>query len=74
VDNIDVMAVIVPSVTAVVFSPDPDDNLILATAIAGQADLVVSGDRQHMLVLREVEGIPIVTPREALSRLEAEGM
>jgi putative PIN family toxin of toxin-antitoxin system len=73
VDNIVVMAVIVPSVTAVAFSPDPDDNLILATAIAGHADLIVSGDRQHMLALREVEGIPIVTPREALSRLEAEG-
>ncbi len=70
VDNIDVMAVVVPSVPDVMLFPDPDDNPILATAIAGQADLIVSGDKPHMLALGEVEGIPIVTPREALNRLE----
>ncbi len=74
VDNIDVMAIVVSSVTAVFVSPDPDDDLILATAIDGEADLVVSGDKLHMLALREVEGISIVTPREALSQLEAEGI
>lgn len=71
VDNIDVMAVVVSSVPTLTRSPDPDDNPILATAIAGQADLIVSGDKPHMLALGEVEGIPIVTPREALNRLEA---
>jgi hypothetical protein len=40
--NIDVMAIVVPSVAAVSVSPDPDDHLILATAIAGEADLIVS--------------------------------
>jgi putative PIN family toxin of toxin-antitoxin system len=30
---------------AVAHSPDPDDNRILAIALAGQADYVVSGDR-----------------------------
>ena len=48
-------------------SPDPDDNLILAAAVAGNADLIVSGDKRHMLSLGDVEGIPIVTPRDALS-------
>jgi predicted nucleic acid-binding protein len=52
----------------VAFSTDPDDNLILATAIVGNADLIVSGDRPGMLDLREVEGISIVTAREALNR------
>jgi predicted nucleic acid-binding protein len=75
VANIDVMAIIVPSVTDVVeVSPDPDDNLILAISIAGEADLIVSGDKPHMLVLHDIEGIPIVTPRDALNRLEAEGL
>lgn len=50
-------------------SPDPDDNRILATAIAGKADLIVSGDRAGMLDLGSVSGIPIVTAREALGRL-----
>jgi putative PIN family toxin of toxin-antitoxin system len=71
VANIDVMAIVVPPVTAVSVSPDPDDNLIRAIAIGGEADLVVSGDKPHMLALHEVEGIPIVTPRDALNRLEA---
>ncbi len=74
VGNIDVMAIVVSNVTAVSLSPDPDDNLILGTAIAGQADLIVSGDKSHMLALREAQGIPIVTPREAVNRLEAEGV
>ena len=50
-------------------SPDPTDNQILATAIAGGADLIVSGDKKHMLALREVDGISIVTARKALELL-----
>ena len=50
-------------------SPDPDDNPILATAIAGKADLVVSGDKKDMLAIGNVKGIPIVTAREAADRL-----
>ncbi len=50
-------------------SPDPDDNLILAAAIAGQANLIVSGDKKHMLSLDTAAGIPIVTARSALERL-----
>ena len=47
-------------------SPDPDDDAILAIAVAAGADLIVSGDKNDMLALREVEGIPIRTPRNAL--------
>ena len=56
-----------PNVSA---SPDPDDNVILATAVAGQAgqaDVVVSGDKQHMLVLGQIEGIPIITASAAVA-------
>lgn len=52
-------------------SPDPKDNPILATAVAGEAQLVVSGDKGDMLALGRVEGIPIVTAREAAARLRA---
>ena len=48
-----------------------DDNPILATAIAGDADLIVSGDRDHMLAVGSADGIPIVTAREAADRLRA---
>lgn len=50
-------------------STDPHDNAILATAIKAGASLVVSGDKEGMLELGEVEHIPIVTPRAALARL-----
>ena len=50
-------------------SLDPKDNPILATAIAGKADLIVSGDKRHVLAPGAVGGIPIVTAREALKRL-----
>jgi len=53
-------------------SKDPDDNLILATAVAGAADLVVTGDGKDLLVLEDFEGVPIVTPREAVTRLADE--
>jgi putative PIN family toxin of toxin-antitoxin system len=67
--NIDSSATIVSALPSVRISPDPADNLILATALAGKADLIVSRDKQHMLILGHVEGIPIVPPREALEEL-----
>ena len=54
----------------VAYSPDPDDNHILAIAIAGQANYVVSGDRAVMLFLADVEGIPIITARQAVDILD----
>lgn len=50
-------------------SPDSDDNVILATAIAGLAAMLVTGDKKHLLPLGNVQGIPIVEPIEALRRL-----
>ena len=44
---------------------DPDDNLILATAIGGKADFIVSGDR-HILDLGEFDSIKIVTVERML--------
>ena len=69
VENIDTRAIILDAPPDVDLSPDPDDNLILAAAIAGKADLIVSGDKKHMLALGAANGIPIVTARDALDRL-----
>ena len=44
---------------------DPDDVAVLATAITGKADFIITGD-QDLLVLSQHEGIPIVTPRQWL--------
>ena len=69
VDNLDTRALVLDAPPDVNLSPDPKDNPILAAAIAAKADLIVSGDKKHMLALGEVEGIPIVTARDALDRL-----
>jgi putative PIN family toxin of toxin-antitoxin system len=58
-ENIEAVAVMVASTGAVAYSSDPDDNIILATALAGRAELIVSGDKPGMLRLGEVEGIPV---------------
>lgn len=47
---------------------DPDDEIVLACAVEGQADLIVTGD-QHLLALAAFRSIPIVTVRSLLERL-----
>jgi uncharacterized protein len=59
-------AVLVEDLPVIDLSPDPKDNHILATAIAGRADYIVSSDKRDLLALETVEGIPIITPRMAL--------
>ena len=39
---------------------DPSDNRVLEAAVEGHAEAVISGD-DHLLRLRNFEGIPIVT-------------
>jgi hypothetical protein len=48
---------------------DPADEMVLACALDGQADVIVSGDR-HLLELGAYQSIPIVTVREFLEQLE----
>jgi predicted nucleic acid-binding protein len=47
---------------------DPDDDHVLACAIAALADFIVSGD-SDLLSLGTYRGIPIVTAVEALTQL-----
>lgn len=48
---------------------DPDDDAILACAIAAQADAIVSGD-DDLLSLQYHQGIPILTADAATQRLD----
>ena len=50
-------------------SPDPKDNPILATGVAGQVDMIVSGDKSDMLTLGHIEGIPIISARDVVEQL-----
>ena len=46
---------------------DAKDNKFLELAVSGKADCIVSGDAD-LLVLNPFRGIPILTPREFLTR------
>lgn len=48
--------------------PDPDDAPIVGAALAGGADLLVTGDRA-LLALAHIESLTIVTPRAAYQSL-----
>lgn len=50
-------------------APDPDDDWVIATAIAAKVDLIVTGDKP-LLSVGQVEGISIVTVAEAIALLE----
>jgi putative PIN family toxin of toxin-antitoxin system len=52
-----------------VISDDPSDNRVLEAALAGNATIVVSGDR-HLLKLREWRGIRILDPAAFLQEYE----
>jgi uncharacterized protein len=49
-------------------TPDPNDEMVLECALAAEADVIVSGDKKHLLSLREFRGIPIISPAEFLRR------
>jgi putative PIN family toxin of toxin-antitoxin system len=51
---------------------DPDDAWVLASAVVGGADLLVSGDHD-LIVLANRAPLPILSPRDAWSRLRGEG-
>lgn len=57
-----------PNSPELVIAYDPDDNHILACALEGKADLIVTGDRD-LLRLKDYQGIPIVRPIDFLRTL-----
>lgn len=49
---------------------DPDDEIVLECALAGRADYIVSGDKTHLLALREWRGIKIISADAFLALLK----
>jgi putative PIN family toxin of toxin-antitoxin system len=47
---------------------NPADTAVLQAAVEGQATHIVTGDKKHLLPLKEIQGIPILTPKDYLSR------
>ena len=51
---------------------DPDDDQVLALALAAKVDLIVSGDND-LLSIGSFENIPILAPAQALGLVDATG-
>jgi uncharacterized protein len=49
-------------------SRDPDDDAVLALAVAAQPDLIITGDKD-LLVLGTHASVPIVSAAEAFARI-----
>lgn len=48
---------------------DPDDDVVIGTALAAHADIIVSGDNA-LLKLQEYQGIRIMNPASAIALIE----
>ncbi|MBS0560950.1 MAG: putative toxin-antitoxin system toxin component, PIN family [Proteobacteria bacterium] len=68
VNEIRAAAVMVDGAPRLALSPDPDDDMLLPTALAGDADYLVTGDKRGPLDLKTVGRTRIVTVRAFLHR------
>lgn len=63
------MAEMVESSEKITACRDPKDNMLLELAVSGNADLIITGD-QDLLVLNPFRKIQIVTPAQFLEIVE----
>lgn len=64
--------IVAPDNVPRVIENDPDDDHVIACAVAAQADLIVSGDKHFLGLGGQYKGIRIVSPAEALKFIKAE--
>ena len=69
-DSVAAMTPDTPS-TAAPLTGDPDDDRILACAIANDVDVLVSGNRRHLLPVGSAQGVRIVTPQALLAEVRS---
>ncbi|MCA3071335.1 MAG: PIN domain-containing protein [Rhodocyclaceae bacterium] len=70
-DFVEAIELVEPASVPRVVVGDVDDDQVIAAAIAARADLIVSGDRKHLLSLGSHQGIDIVDAAEAVRRIAA---
>jgi putative PIN family toxin of toxin-antitoxin system len=71
-DYVEVIELVTPTTVPRVVPGDIDDDQVIAAAVAAKANLIVSGDRKHLLPLGSHAGITIVDVAEALRIIESE--
>jgi putative PIN family toxin of toxin-antitoxin system len=61
---------VISQLPTVDLSPDPDDNPVLAMALAAHADILVTGDRRDLLALERVGSARILSARQFVDELK----
>ena len=51
--------------------PDPKDDMVLECAVVAEATHLVSGDKKHLLAIKEYHGVAILSPAQLLTLVEA---
>lgn len=69
VDRYAELAVLVRPIAVAGIAPDPDDDVVIGTALAANAELIVTGDRALRSVV-EHQGVRIVGVGEAMPLIE----
>ena len=67
------VSIVAPASLPRVVANDADDDHVIAAAVAARAELIVTGDRKHLLPIGSHQGIAIVTAREVVDRIGARG-
>jgi predicted nucleic acid-binding protein len=71
-ERLSVVRVGAPTQPVQAITGDPDDDVVLACGVSAGVQVIVSGDRRHMLPVREHRGIRIVSPQALLAELAGE--
>jgi predicted nucleic acid-binding protein len=71
-DYVEVSELVAPTTVPQVVPGNIDDDQVIAAAVTAPADLIVSGDRKHLLPLGSHAGIAIVDVAEALRLVSLE--
>lgn len=63
-------SIVVPEITKIKISSDPDDDKIFSCAFEAEADYIVSGDKKHVLSIQDFHGIQILSPKDFIEEME----
>ena len=72
VDGYAQLAALVRPVATPRIAPDPDDDVVIGTALAARAKCIVTGDKRLASVVRH-QGVRLVSVAQALEDVETEG-